>query len=80
MAFTATINAITRTSSSIAVVVTYNDSATGFLVQKTFDFPDDGSTTQALAVAQITALGQTYKSTLTAQNALQQKVGTVITI
>jgi hypothetical protein len=80
MAFTATINSIGRTQNTISVGVTYNDSATGFSVSKSIDFPDDGTTTQASAVAQITAIGTAYKNNLTANNALQSKVGSVITI
>lgn len=60
--------------------MTYNDSVTGFTVQKNFDFPDDGTTTQASATAVITAAGLVYKNNLTANNSLQSKVGTVITI
>lgn len=80
MAFTARIDSITRNNDFISVGVTYADGATGFSASKTFDFPDDGTTTQAVAVAQITAVGQKYKADLATNNALLAKVGAVLII
>lgn len=78
MAFTATISSINFQNDTFNVVVVFNDSATSWTANKTYGFP--AGTTQSSAVAQITADGILYKASLVANNALQSKVGTVITI
>lgn len=78
MAFTATINSINFQNDQFNVVVTFNDSATGWVATKTYSFPSNETQTQA--VAAITLDGNTYKASLVALNALQNKIGTVITI
>lgn len=77
MAFTATINSITLQNDTYNVAVTFNDSATGWNSNKTYVFPS--TETQAQATTTITADGNTYKANLVTLNALQAKVGTVIT-
>lgn len=78
MAFTATIASINFQDDNFHVVVNFNDSVTSWSASKTYTFPT--GTTQAVAVAQITTDGTAYKAALTANNALQSKVGQVITI
>lgn len=83
MAFTATINAITPSGDGqgdiqFSVAVTFADSASGLSFARTYVFPV--TTTQAAAVAQITADGTAYKTKLTTISNLQSKVGTVLTL
>ncbi len=78
MAFTATINSINFQNDQFNVTVTFFDSATSFTSTKIYNFTSN--TTQASAVATITADGTVYKNNLIAFNALQSKVGNVITI
>lgn len=85
MAFTATITTITPQDDgsgtgtlTFLVAVTFADSVSGFTATKTYAFPS--ITTQAVAVAQITADGTAYKTHLAAVSNLQQKVGSIITI
>lgn len=88
MAFTATISSITPQQDnsgtngainiSYLVAVNFADSASGFTSSKTYSFPVN--TTQAAAVAQITADGTAMKSALATAGTLQSKVGSVITI
>lgn len=80
MAFTATITAINRSNGQILVNVAYNDSVSGFNTNSVFNFPDDGTITIQSATTQITTVGTQYKNNLVANNTLQSKVGTVITI
>lgn len=78
MSFTATINSINLQNDQFNITVTFNDSATSWTSTKIYTFPS--SETQAAATATITADGNVYKANLVALNALQAKVGTVITI
>jgi hypothetical protein len=78
MAFTATISSVNFQNDQFNIVVAFNDSATNWSANKTYNLPV--GTTQATAVAQITADGTAYKAALAANNALQSKVGFVITI
>lgn len=78
MAFTATIQSINFQDDNFHVVVMFNDSVTSWSANKTYTFAT--GTTQSAAVAQITADGTAYKASLAANNSLQSKVGTVITI
>lgn len=78
MAFTATINSINYQNDQWQLAVTFNDSASGWTSNKTYQLPS--GTTQTQAVSQITADGNIYKAALTTNTALQSKVGTVITI
>lgn len=85
MAFTAKIDSITPNDDgtgaagiNFIVGVTFADSVSGFTSTKTYSFPS--TTTQAAAVAQITADGNSYKSKLATLSNLQGKVGSVITI
>jgi hypothetical protein len=78
MAFTATIQSINFQNDRFQIVVRFNDSATSWSATKTYDM--DATTTQAQAVAIITADGTDLKANLTKNSALQTKVGTVITI
>ena len=84
MAFTATIASITPvgdgsgTGVVYQTVVNFTDSASGFSSTKTYNFPV--TTTQAAAVAAITADGTTMKSAIASAGTLQNKVGSVITI
>lgn len=78
MAFTATINSINFQNDQFNIAVTFNDSATAWTSTKTYNFPS--TETQSAATATITADGNAYKANLAALNALQTKVGTVITI
>jgi len=83
MAFTATINSITPSSDGgngvvWLTAVAFADSASGFTSTKTYAFPM--GTTQASAVATITADGNALKTALAAASTLQSKVGSVITV
>lgn len=83
MPFTATIQFITPQSTdgenvNYLVTVNFADSASGFTSTKTYNFPVN--TTQASAVATITADGNSLKSGLATAGSLQNKVGAVITI
>lgn len=84
MAFTATIQSITPSPDgsgngiNLNVCVVFADSVTGFTQTKSYTFPL--STTQATAVATITADGQTMKTALATIGNLQAKVGSIITI
>jgi len=83
MAFQALINSITPSDNGqggvqLITVVTFSDSVTSFTAVKTYAFPV--TTTQASAVATITADGNVYKTTLASIGTLQAKVGSVIVI
>lgn len=88
MPFTATIASITPQQDnsgtagainiSYFVTVNFADSASGFTSTKTYSFPV--ITTQAAAVAQITADGNTMKTALATAGTLQAKVGSIIII
>lgn len=78
MAFTAIVQSITFQNDIYSVAVIFNDSVTGWISNKIYTLPI--GTTQAQVVTQITADGTTYKSGLAVENALQSKVGFVITI
>ena len=80
--FSATIQSIIPlpVDSGVAYQVTVNfaDSVSGFTSTKTYNFPVN--TTQAAAVAQITADGQSMKTAIAGAGNLQGKIGSVITI
>lgn len=85
MSFTVTITSIIPSDDgsgsagiNFTVGVTFADSATSFTCTKTYSFPS--TTSQAVAVAAITADGNSYKTKLASVSNLVQKVGTVITI
>jgi hypothetical protein len=84
MAFTATIASIIPvgdgTGSGVVyqTVVNFADSASSFLATKTYNFPV--TTTQAAAVAAITADGTAMKATIASAGTLQAKIGSVIVI
>jgi hypothetical protein len=82
MAFQATIVSIAPvpvdTGVAYQVTVTFADSISGFTSTKTYNFPVN--TTQAAAVAAITADGQSMKTAIAGAGNLQAKVGSVITI
>jgi hypothetical protein len=85
MSFTATIASITPIADSSSdtgvvyqTVVNFDDSASGFTAIRTYNFATN--TTQAAAVAAITADGQAMKSAIAAAGNLRSKVGTVLTI
>lgn len=83
MAFTAKIDNILPSPDGsggiqYSVAVTFADSATGFTASKPYNFPL--TTTQAEAVAAITADGQLLKAQLAGIGTLANKIGAVITI
>lgn len=84
MPFTAQIASInpqpdgTGTGVAYQVTINFADSVSGFTSTKTYNFPVN--TTQAAAVAQITADGQSMKTAIAGAGNLQAKVGSVITI
>lgn len=85
MAFLATINTITAADDgsgapgiNFIVAVTFADSVSGFTTTKTYSFPSN--TTQAAAVATITADGTSYKTKIATLSNLAGKVGSVIVI
>jgi len=84
MAFTATIASITPVGDGTGVgvvyqtVVNFADSASSFASTKTYSFPVN--TTQAAAVATITADGTAMKAAISTAGNLQGKIGSVITI
>lgn len=82
--FTATIQSINPQPDPVGngllyqVTVNFADSGSGFTQGKQYSFPLN--TTQATAVTQITADGNTLKTALATAGTLQSKVGTVIVI
>jgi hypothetical protein len=78
MAFTAHIDNVTLQNDQWIASVTFSDSATAWVSTKIYTFP--ASETQAQMTAQIIADGTIYKANLITLNALQAKVGSVITI
>lgn len=80
MAFTASVSSVNLQGDNFIIVVVFNDSATGFTSNKTYTFANDTSFTQSVLSTQVTADGTALKSSLTRLNALQARVGTVITI
>lgn len=82
MAFTATIQSVTPTADSTGVsinwivVVLFADSVSAYVSTKTYSFPL--GTTQASAVATISADGTNLKTVLGSASTLAGKIGSVI--